>query len=61
MDQQNPLTDPTSLIAYRLANGHSSVQTKPANTAASKRQVWCRGIALGLAVAAIIATAMFLI
>jgi hypothetical protein len=56
MDQQNPLTDPTSLIAYRLANGDSSLRITPADAAASKTQAGSTGIvATGLAIIAIIA------
>jgi hypothetical protein len=56
MDQQNPLTDPTSFIAYRLANGDSSLGAKPAHTAASNTRMASPGIvALGLVIAAIIA------
>ncbi len=54
MDQQNPLTDPTSFIAYRLANGDSSLGAKPAHTAASNTRMASPGIvALGLVIAAI--------
>jgi hypothetical protein len=56
MDQQNPLTDPTCLIAYRLANGDSSLGTEPAHPAASNTRMSSPGIvALGLVIAAIIA------
>ncbi len=56
MDEQNPLTDPTSFIAYRLANGDSSLGTKPAHGAASNTRMSSPGIvALGLAIVAIIA------
>ncbi len=56
MDQQNPLTDPTSFIAYRLANGDSSLGAKPAHSAASNTRMASPGIvALGLLIAAIIA------
>ena len=62
MDQQNPLTDPTSLIAYRLANGDSSLGTKPAHVAASKTRMASPGIvALGLVIAAIIAIAVLVL
>jgi hypothetical protein len=51
-----PLTDPTSLIAYRLANRDSSLLTKPARGAASKAQPISSGIvAMGFALAMIIA------
>jgi hypothetical protein len=56
MDQQNPLTDPTSFIAYRLANGDSSLGTKPAHGAASNTRTASPGIvAIGSVIAAIIA------
>lgn len=61
---QDPLTDPTSLIAYRLANGDMSLRTKPAHIAASKTRVGSPGIvALGFLVAiiAIIAIAVLVI
>jgi hypothetical protein len=62
MDQQSPLTDPTSLIAYRLANGDSSLQTKPANAAARKTRARSTGIvALGLVIAAVIAITLLVI
>ena len=56
MDQQNPLTDPTSFIAYRLANGDSSLGATPFHPAASNTRMASPGIAaLGLVIAAIIA------
>jgi hypothetical protein len=56
MDQQNPLTDPTSFIAYRLANGDSSLGAKAFHPAASNTRMASPGIfALGLVIAAIIA------
>ena len=44
MDQQNPLTDPTSFIAYRLANGDSSLGAKPGHPAASNTRMASPGI-----------------
>ncbi len=62
MDQQNPLTDPTSFIAYRLANGDSSLGDKPAHTPASNMQMAPPGIvALGLVIAAIIAVTVLML
>ncbi len=56
MDQHNPLTDPTSFIAYRLANGDSSLGTKSAHAAAGNTRMASPGIvAFGFLIAAIIA------
>jgi hypothetical protein len=62
MDQQNPLTDPTSLIAYRLANGGSSRRSKPAHAAASNTRMASPGIVgLGFVIATIIAITLLVL
>jgi hypothetical protein len=62
MNEPNPLTDPTSLIAYRLANGDSSLGAKPARAFASKTRMASPGIvALGIVIAAIIAVTLLVL
>jgi hypothetical protein len=55
----NPLTDPTSLIAYRLANGESSLHARrPTRNAPGKKPSASAAIVgLGLLIAVIIAVA----